>query len=83
MGFFEFFERTFLKRIDGKTAIDWVEVGTEEKDIAKKRECFENAVRLKPKFVRGWILLGNVHAEIEEYEKALEYYNRALAICPL
>jgi pentatricopeptide repeat protein len=32
--------------------------------------------------VGGWTVLGNAYAEMGEYEKAMECYERALSICP-
>lgn len=82
MGFSSSFERIFLKKIDGKNSHDWFELGAMEKDLEKKVEYFKNTVELKPNFVGGWTVLGNTYAEMGEYEKAMECYNKALSICP-
>jgi len=82
LGFSSSFERIFLKKIDGKNAHDWFELGAMEKDPEKKIEYFKNTVDLKPNFVGGWTVLGNAYAEMGEYEKAMECYNKALSICP-
>ncbi|AKB77191.1 hypothetical protein MSHOH_0708 [Methanosarcina horonobensis HB-1 = JCM 15518] len=76
------FERIFLKKIGGKNSHDWFEMGAKEKDPEKKIECFKNTVKLKPKFVGGWTVLGNAYAELGDYEKAMECYDHALSICP-
>ncbi|MCQ1534466.1 tetratricopeptide repeat protein [Methanosarcina sp. KYL-1] len=82
MGLSGLFERVFLKKIDGKNAHDWFELGAKERDPAKKVEYFENVVKLKPGFVGAWNLLGSAHADLGEFEKALECYDQALSICP-
>jgi tetratricopeptide (TPR) repeat protein len=75
-------EKIFLKQIDGKNSHDWFELGVMEKDPEKKVECFTNTVKLKPGFVGGWTVLGNAYAEMGDYEKAMECYDKALSICP-
>lgn len=82
MGLSNLFERIFLKKIDGKNAHHWFELGVKEKDTVKKIEYFENTVKLKPGFVGAWTVLGNAHAELGKYKKALECYDQALSICP-
>jgi tetratricopeptide (TPR) repeat protein len=82
LGLSELFERFFMKKIDGKNAHDWFELGAKERDPAKKVECFETVVKLKPGFVGAWNLLGTAHADCGEFKKALECYNQALSICP-
>lgn len=76
------FERLFLKKISGKNSHDWFELGAKEKDPEKKIEYLKNTVKLKPEFVGGWTVLGNAYAELEDYKKAMECYDRALSICP-
>jgi tetratricopeptide (TPR) repeat protein len=82
LGLSSSFKRIFLKKIDGKNSHDWFELGAKEKDPEKKVEYFKNNVKLKPKFVGGWTVLGNACAEMGEYEKAMECYDHALSICP-
>lgn len=82
MGLSSSFEKTILKKIDGKNSHEWFEIGANEKDPEKKIECFKNTVKLKPDFVGGWTVLGNAYAELGDYEKAMECYDRALSICP-
>ena len=45
-------------------------------------DYFSNVVKLNPGFVGAWNLLGSAHADLGEYKKALEYYDRALSISP-
>ena len=82
MGFFGFLEQIFKKKIEGKTAQDWFELGAKEKNSARKVECFGNVVKLKPNFAGALNLLGSAHAELGEYKKALECYDEALSISP-
>lgn len=82
MGLSELFEKFFLKKIDGKNAHDWFELGAKEKDPAKKVEDFKKVVELKPGFVGAWNLLGSAHAQNGDFKKAMECYDQALSICP-
>lgn len=77
-----FIERILKNKIDGKDAQEWFNLGAREHDPVKKIECFGNVLKLKPNFVGALNLLGNAHAELGEYNKALEYYNEALDVRP-
>jgi len=82
LGLKGFLEQIFTKKIDGKNSQEWFNLGAMERDPAKKVEYFGNVVKLKPNFVGALNLLGNAHAELGEYEKALECYDEVLSIRP-
>ena len=40
----------------------------------------EKAVEIDPKFIKGWVRKGKCHQMMKEYHKALEAYDKGLAI---
>lgn len=42
----------------------------------------EEAVRLHPTYKNAWLLLGNAHNYLQDYEKSIELYNNALKLDP-
>ena len=70
----------FKKRIEGKTAEEWFELGLKEKDPKKRIEYYSKCLELDPKNANAWYNKGNALRELGRYEEALRCYDKALEI---
>jgi tetratricopeptide (TPR) repeat protein len=72
---------------DGKLAQDdpfqWYLVGvkaTEANDLALALSAFQEAVRLKPDYVAGWVALGFTYDLRRQFREAIEAYEKAMSL---
>ena len=49
----------------------------EKRQFAKAIEYYEKAVKLKPSLAVGYEMIGNAYSNLEDYDKAEEYYSKA------
>ncbi len=54
----------------------------EEENHKKAKECFIEAIRIKPDFEIAWFSLGNIYLNEENIEKAKEAFQKAVGINP-
>ena len=66
-----------------------LELAEKVTDVEKKNKMINDAlvylnkgIKIHPRYVAGWILLGKAMIDIEDYRKAREYYDIALQISP-
>jgi len=77
MGFF------FRKRkIEGKTAEEWFDLGYKEKDPKKKIEYYSKCLKLDPKNAVAWFAKGFALDDSGRNEEAIRCYDKALEIDP-
>ena len=77
MGLFKLF-----KKIEGKTAEEWFDLGYKEKDPEKQIEYYSKCLKLDPKNVDAWNNIGIAFDDLGRYEEAIRCYDRALEIDP-
>jgi len=70
----------FKKRIEGKTAEEWFELGLKEKDPKKQIEYYSKC--LDPKDAVAWHNKGLALYDLGRYEEAIRCYDKVLEIDP-
>ena len=71
-----------FKKIEGRTAEEWFDLGYKEKDPKKKIEYFTKCLELNPKNKVAWEDKGYALRKLGRYEEAIRCYDRALEIDP-
>ena len=70
----------FKKRIEGKTAKEWFDLGLKKKNPKKKIEYYSKCPELDPKNAVAWNNKGFALYDLGRYEEAIRYYDKALKI---
>lgn len=69
-----------LKKIKGKTALDWVNIGDsfiKSGNFQKAIECCEKAVKIDPQNEDAWYNMGWAYGGLGNYQKAEECFDKA------
>jgi len=72
----------FSKKIEGKTAEEWFDLGLKEKDPKKQIEYYSKCLELDPKDAIAWNNKGFALYKLGRYEEAIRCYDTALGINP-
>jgi len=70
------------KRIEGRTAEEWFELGYKAKDLEKEVEYYTKGLELDPDNAVAWYAKGIALDELERYEEAIRCYDKVLEINP-
>ncbi|MDY6865113.1 MAG: tetratricopeptide repeat protein, partial [Halobacteriota archaeon] len=70
------------KKIEGKTAEEWYDLGENEKDLIKEVEYYLKCVELDPKNAIAWYNIGLGFYILQRYEEAIRCCDKALEIDP-
>ena len=73
----------FAPLVGAETAEEWNELGTSAAssgDFEKAIECNDKPIELDPGYAKAYYNRGAVYDRLEEYEKALEDYDMAIAL---
>ncbi|MBU4222242.1 MAG: tetratricopeptide repeat protein [Candidatus Marinimicrobia bacterium] len=72
------------KKIGGKTAFEWFELGLEEKNLTEKIEDCSKAleIEINPKDDAAWYNWGIFLDRLKRYEEAIKSYDKSLEINP-
>ena len=62
----------FSKKIEGKTAEEWFDLGLKEKDPKKQIEYYSNCLKLDPKDAVAWNNKGFALRNLGRYEEAIK-----------
>lgn len=79
-GKFLLLEKKKERKIEGKTAEKWFDLGYEEKDFGKKIEYYSKCLELDPKNAVAWNNKGDALRELGKYEEAIRCYDKLIAI---
>ncbi len=72
----------FEKKIGGRTAVEWFNMGLKAKNPKEKMKCYDKALEIDPKYVGAWNNKGSALYELGRYDEAIKSYDRALEIEP-
>jgi len=70
------------RKIEGKTAKEWFNLGYKEKDPKKKIEYYSKCLKLDPKNAVAWNNKGLALYDLGRYEEAIRCYDKVLEIDP-
>ena len=68
------------KKIEGKTAEEWFDLGYKEKDPKKEIEYYSKCLKLDPKNADAWNNKGVALEKLGRYEEAIRCFDKALEI---
>lgn len=72
----------FEKKIEGKTAYQWYDLGNKTNNLEEKINCYDKALKLDPKSEKAWhdkgITLINMNNEVE----AIKCFDKAIELNP-
>ena len=71
-----------FKKIEGKTAEEWFDLGYKEKDPEKQIEYYSKCLKLDPKNADAWNNIGIAFDDLGRYEEAIRCFDKALEIHP-
>lgn len=72
----------FEKKIEGKNASKWFELGERATDPEEKIKCYDKALELNPKDKYAWNNKGNTFYNMSKYEDAIKCFNKTIELIP-
>jgi tetratricopeptide (TPR) repeat protein len=72
----------FERKIEGKTARKWRELGYKATDLEEQIKCYTKAIELDPKSTMAWNNKGNALNNMGKYEDAIKCFDKAIELDP-